>query len=61
MLADSPEISKNILVFVTEDAKALTDLGDEMEENLGTYLEGMLQGNPDMVRPASGYSGNYLE
>ena len=48
VLADSPEISKNILVFVTEDAKALTDLGDEMEENLGTYLEGMLQGNPDM-------------
>ncbi len=48
VLADSPEISKNILVFVAEDAKELTDLGDEMEENLGTYLEGVLQGNPDM-------------
>ena len=43
VLADSPEISKNILVFVTEDAKALTDLGDEDGGKSGDLPGGMLQ------------------
>lgn len=46
-LKDSPQISKNILVYATEDVAELTALSEEMDENMGTFLEEMLQGNPN--------------
>lgn len=45
-LQDSPEISKNILIYVTEDVSRLTELSEDMDENMGTFLEDMLLSNP---------------
>ena len=47
-LANLSQVSRNILVFVTEDVGDLTALAEEMDENMGTYLERMLQGNPNL-------------
>lgn len=47
VLKDFPRISKNILVYVTKDVSELTALSGEMDENMGTFLEEMLQGNPN--------------
>lgn len=41
------ELPGNMLVFVAEDNQKIAELQDTMEDDLGSYLEELMQGNPN--------------
>lgn len=41
------ELPGNMLVFVAEDNKKIVELQEGMDEDLGSYLEELMQGNPN--------------
>lgn len=41
------ELPGNMLVFVAEDNEKITELQEKMEDDLGSYLEELMQGNPN--------------
>lgn len=41
------ELPGNMLVFVAEDNRQIVELQEEMDEDLGSYLEELMQGNPN--------------
>ena len=41
------DLPGNMIVFVTDDVDAISNLQEEMDEDLGNYLAEMLEGNPN--------------
>ncbi len=58
-------LSGNLLVFVTEDIEKITALQEGMDGDIGTYLEGLLQGDPAYRNVESfalkAWTGDYYE